>query len=96
MGHFAGYFKKKEQKPIFFVKIKSLKNKRNAISTTRLVHGSGWSILGSIGPDPLTLGGRWRDLKLTTNINRSNWFWAQMNVDQFGLWWRSLNFAETC
>ena len=41
MGHFAGYFKKKEQKPIFFVKIKSLKNKRNAISTTRLVHGSG-------------------------------------------------------
>ena len=42
MGHFAGYFKKKEQKPIFFVKIKSLKNKRNAISTTRLVHESGW------------------------------------------------------
>ena len=54
------------------------------------------SILGSTRPDPLTLGGRWRDLKLTTNINRLNWFWAQMNVDQFGLWWRSLNFAETC
>ena len=61
-----------------------------------LFTGQVWSILGSTRPDLLTLGGRWRDLKLTTNINRSNWFWAQMNVDQFGLWWRSLNFAETC